>query len=187
MNTDSAKIRWEVINHYIPPGTIGAEIGVFHGHFSEQILQQQVRKLYLVDPWYKLNNEWDWKSLKQEERSTLDALKGVEAKLASYIESGIVEIVIEYGNIFLDNITSSSLDFVYIDSSHNYTDTVLELNAAYNAVNDTGIILGDDWHTNINHKHYGVTKAINELINCGKFELVFKDIQSRQWGIKKVI
>lgn len=41
--------RW--ILHMVPKGGVGAEIGVFRGHFSDQICRiVQPSKLYLIDP-----------------------------------------------------------------------------------------------------------------------------------------
>jgi len=59
--------RW--ILDYVPEGTIGAEVGVFRGHFSELILRRQKpKKLYLIDPWRKLLL---WRSL-HEQTATAD-------------------------------------------------------------------------------------------------------------------
>src|SRR5580693_6734273 len=51
--------RW--ILSGIPAGGVGAEIGVFRGHFSEVILQTlRPRKFYMVDPWTKLGEFFPW-------------------------------------------------------------------------------------------------------------------------------
>jgi hypothetical protein len=70
-----------------------------------------------------------------------------------------------------------------LDSSHSYEDTVKELSSAATALNDNGVLLGDDWHEDQTHPHYGVTKAVKKFIDDGKCGLLFEP-KSAQWGVR---
>ena len=51
--------RW--VLELLPKGGIGAEIGVFRGHFSDLICSvAQPRKLYLIDPWTNIGETFGW-------------------------------------------------------------------------------------------------------------------------------
>lgn len=78
-------------------------------------------------------------------------------------------------------------DWVYVDSSHGYEHTVSELALLLKKVKASGIICGDDWQPNPNHRHHGVYKAVNEFILKNDYKLLYSDDKNLQWFIKKNI
>jgi hypothetical protein len=73
-----------------------------------------------------------------------------------------------------------SLDWVYLDSTHSYNGTKLELKLLNRKLKETGLICGDDWQSDRNARHHGVFLAINELIKAEGFEFVVCGIKF-QW------
>lgn len=181
MNPKDAERRWKIIESYIPSGSCGAELGVFKGHLSAYFLKKNPEKLYLVDPWYRMTSYWSW--LSGEDPSTLNALRQVLDKFEGEINAGTVVPVIDFSFNFLKTVDPKSLDFIYLDTSHNYENTLKEIEAASLALKDDGLLLGDDWHYDEDHRHFGVTKAVTQFIENGRCEMLFKP-KGMQWGVK---
>jgi len=182
MNERSALLRWNIIEKYIPQGGVGAEIGVFKGHLSSYFLKKSLKKIYLVDPWYRLSPTWNW--VKNQDNSTLSAFNNIIKIFEKEINAGVVVPVVDFSVPFLSGIKPHSLDFVYLDSSHSYEDTIQELEACQISLKENGILLGDDWHDNESHRHYGVAKAVKEYIEKGVYEPLFDPVYE-QWGLIK--
>jgi predicted O-methyltransferase YrrM/GR25 family glycosyltransferase involved in LPS biosynthesis len=66
-----------------------------------------------------------------------------------------------------------SLDFVFIDASHEYDDVRNDITAWLPKIKNNGTIAGHDYYTNPNHHHPGVKKAVDEIFNTD--ELIFDE------------
>ena len=75
---------------------------------------------------------------------------------------------------------NNSLDFVFIDASHDYKNVVSDILAWYPKVKNGGIFAGHDYGGNA---WPGVESAVNEFIEKNKYELIIQE--SDCWGIKK--
>jgi predicted O-methyltransferase YrrM len=74
---------------------------------------------------------------------------------------------------------NNSLDFVFIDASHDYENVKKDINAWYPKVKSGGILAGHDYH----HTWEGVICAVDEFLKNQKYE---KYIFSENcWGIIK--
>lgn len=181
MDDISAEKRFEILREFIPEGFVGAEIGVFKGHFSKMLLRKNPRKLYLVDPWYRAGAQWLW--AKNQDNSTLNAFKKILEVFDKEIRNGVVCPVVDFSENFLNAMEEHSFDLFYLDSSHSYKDTKTELELISLILKPEGVCLGDDWRDDENHRHYGVTKAIKEFIQEGRCKLLFHPVHM-QWGVK---
>ena len=72
----------------------------------------------------------------------------------------------------------SSLDFIYIDASHEYNDVKDDLYHWYPKLKKGGIIAGHDYH----NRFSGLKKAVNEFFSDKEFEI---DYRSYSWVHKK--
>ena len=140
----NAAARWNIIKSEIPESSVGAEIGVFTGDFTNYLLRKNLKKLYLVDPWYRLNEYWGWNSMSSPV-STLGAFRDILDKFESEINKGVVEPVVDISHNFLNNVPGKTLDWVYLDSSHNHLETCSELFLMMGALKANGVLLGDDF------------------------------------------
>jgi len=68
---------------------------------------------------------------------------------------------IEAANQFQDH----SLDFVFIDASHEYEDVKNDIKAWLPKVKKNGILAGHDYYTGEQNYHPGVKKAVHECLN----------------------
>lgn len=123
------------------PGGVGAEIGVWMGHHAKEILDHWDGSLFLVDvyahhPDYlrpSVTTDEAYEAIYAGARDLLDPYAdritwkvGLSAELAQEIEDG-------------------SLDFVYIDSAHDYSSVKEDLQAWYPKVRLGGWVTGHDY------------------------------------------
>ena len=178
--------RIPFIKDHFPKNGVGAELGVFKGHLSP-ILQKytQPAKLHLIDPWYFLSGRWSWATGNQ---STVDALTRILRNFKKSIEAGRVVVHVGDDLEVLRSFPDDYLDWAYIDSSHNYEHTSRELVILEQKVKENGIIAGDDWLPDPNHRHHGVFRAVNQFLTEkeGQYHLLYANPENRQWAIGKL-
>lgn len=179
----TAARRWILAG--IPRGGVGAEIGVFRGHFSAVILETLApRKFYMVDPWTTLGEFFPWANEYSNQGTLPTALARREAELRAAQFPGTESVVVEA--VFPDCIAqlTEPLDWIYIDSSHNYKDTLRELDAAASILKPDGIIIGDDFYPDRSSYHHGVFRAVNEFVKKSRYEFVAAG-PNAQWRLRR--
>jgi hypothetical protein len=175
--------RIRFLETVLPKGGVGAELGVYKGHFTPILLDVvQPRQLHLIDPWYQLGADWGWGG---GNRSPMRSL----TKLMHRLEKPLVEgrLVLHIGSDLeiLPTFGPGYFDWVYIDSSHAYEHTREELRLAAEAVKADGLICGDDWRDDPSHPHYGVRRAVEEFVAEGLFQIVYAEAKDRQWALRR--
>ena len=177
--------RW--ILAHAKAGGVGAEFGVFRGHFAAEIADcLRPAKLYLVDPWTTSGERFDWGDVPEtnfNRLTTRQALDDTRARMEPFRRHTEIEIVEETSVAFCARL-SSPLDFAYLDTGHQYESTLAELEAISAVVADDGVIMGDDWITDPTHVHAGVLRAVNDFIRGRDFELVAAGPEA-QWCIRR--
>jgi len=114
--------------------TLGAEIGVCRGHYSETLCKKNPRlKLLCVDPWapYALRTE-------QVQQAHCDE---ATARLAKYDVTIIKKASMEA----VKDVADGSLDFVYIDADHLFESVILDIIHWSRKVRVGGIVSGHDY------------------------------------------
>lgn len=170
----------------LPKGSVGAELGVFRGEFSKQILRiVQPRELHLVDAWWEVFGEFypDWGPDTEFGRlRTRDAFAEARRAVA---DARDVKIVFHVGDdvALLKSMADSYFDWVYIDTSHQYEQTRKELTVAWTKVRAQGLVCGDDWTDDPNSEHHGVAKAVREFIGARRLEV--KRLGGGQWCLRR--
>ena len=179
----SKRMRGPFVEKYFPKNGIGAELGVYTGIFSRILLENSsAKKLHLIDPWYFLTDEWDWSG---GNPSTVDAVVNILKEFKPEINSGRVLVHIDDDLTVLRALPDQYFDWVYIDSSHEYEHTVKELELLQFKVKENGLIAGDDWRPDPEHRHHGVYKAVKEFINLHHYDILYADVDNLQWAIRK--
>jgi hypothetical protein len=144
----------------------GAEIGVFQGRFSSNIIKTvRPEKLFLIDPWINfddpgLEKAWYKKGSKHDMNAHYTK---VTEKFARRIDSGQIEVLRGTAAEMMPTIEDESLDFVYIDGDHRYEGVKVDLELAYQKVAPGGVIAVDD-HVLGNWWADGVVRATNEFL-----------------------
>jgi hypothetical protein len=172
---------------FIPPNSIGAELGVFTGLFSAILAREQkISRATFVDPWWEAFGDHypDWGAYTDYGRvNTHTAFALAQKRIArSGLPNRVVEVASSYD--WLNRQPDESLDWVYLDSTHSYEGTKRELELLNLKIKNTGIILGDDWQIDRNHYHHGVCLAVNESLKGSNFELILCG-QRNQWVLRR--
>jgi hypothetical protein len=176
-----AENRLQALKPFLRERAVAAEIGVLTGDLSRLIVRDlKPARLHLVDPWYLQGTEWTWK---KEDRSTIQALIGILKDFEVQLAREQVVLNIAFDQDFLVTLPDAYFDWVYLDTTHEYEQTKLELQLFQRKVKPSGIIAGDDWRPDPAHPHHGVYKAVQELIAEGKYEILYADSQNLQWVI----
>lgn len=127
------------LNNLIPNGK-GVEIGVFKGEFSKHILNNWGGKLYMVDVWRPLGNEYEDASNHKDHidayQETMESVKGLE-------DRGIM--VRATSEVAADMFQDESLDFIFIDANHAYDFVVEDINLWFPKLKKGGVFSGHDY------------------------------------------
>lgn len=175
------------ILYQAPKDGVGAEIGVFTGTFSELIAQiTKPAKFYMVDPWWKLFGErfQDWGEYTAN--GQLETQAAYEAAVLRASRWPSCEIVVERSTAWLESLDDGHLDWAYVDSTHQYKDTLAELRLIARKLKPDGVVMGDDCWSRRDARHYGVFRAVRDFCReCG-FEVIQMDTAG-QWAARKTI
>jgi hypothetical protein len=181
---------------------VGAEIGTFKGEFSKEILRHWNGKLYMIDVWRDLSEEYqDSTNHKHYDINLYDeTVKNIN-------EFGDRAIMIRTtsesaSQIFCD----SSLDFVYIDANHSYEFVKQDIELWYPKIKSGGFLLGHDyldidwyndpnftengkdkhiWNGSFYHGRFGVNPAVDEFCDDTGYDLTLTSEWFGTWMIKK--
>ena len=169
--------RWVLA--YAKRGGVGAEFGVFRGHFSAVIARDLTpHVLFLVDPWTRNGEKFDWGDIPY---TNFDKLTTIQAKLDTQRRMKDFENVIGIHYVedtcenFCDRFSDFSttmIDFAYIDTSHSYDDTLVQLAKIDMVLSQDGVIMGDDWKPSPTDMHHGVFRAVNDFIRSNRYQIV---------------
>ncbi|WP_251923647.1 class I SAM-dependent methyltransferase [Salinibacter ruber] len=144
--------RISLLNRLPEKGRV-AELGVDEGDFSEKIFTHNFPdKLYMVDVW-------------ASDRYNKSKMKKVKKRFSEEIKSGTASVIRSTSNEWLRKMDNDTLDWVYIDTSHTYEQTKIELQLSRKKVKINGLIAGHDYCSgNIpNQMNYGVIPAVHEF------------------------
>lgn len=177
------KRRW--VLELLPKGGIGAEIGVFRGHFSDLICRiAQPGKLYLIDPWTTLGETFGWGKAYTnfDTLPTLVAREDARAHVARH--PGVECVLLEATYPACAEAITDPLDFAYLDASHKYDPTLRELRAMDRQVKPEGWLVGDDWDERPDSQHHGVYLAIQTFVAETDWRIVEAG-RGRQWALRR--
>jgi len=150
-----------------------AEIGVWRGDFSSQILKYNPSELHLIDPWVHQDHEWvQW----AKGQRVIDAYEEVQSKFRGN------------GNVLIHRKNSTDMffgeeyfDWVYIDADHSYESVKADLKHWYPQVKKGGFLCGDDYRWS--HKlTAGPKPAVDEFVKSHNLEI---EIVKNQYVIQK--
>lgn len=142
MNPHRAKTRQQLLDH-LPKGTVGAEIGVWNGDFSQQILDAACpRELHLIDPW-DYQPDYDNTSFGQAANASKMDSK-YQSVCDQFGDLDHVTIHRAYSQDALASFPDGYFDWVYIDGNHNYDVVAADILLSSDKVKPSGMICGDD-------------------------------------------
>jgi hypothetical protein len=147
----------EFVKSFVPPNPIIAEVGVFHGYFSEYIYKLfSPSTMFLIDTFnthdfitnfFNKETHFQFIQNKFSSRSEVKCLQGLSWDMLSMLG---------------DN----SLDYIYIDADHSYESVKKDIAAAYEKIKNKGVIHFNDYcnYSILEGGTYGVMQAVNEFL-----------------------
>ena len=156
---------------------ICAEVGVYQGAFSREILQKNPQKLYLIDPW----KHGDYGSNTNPSDDKFEKIyQRIIEEFGSNDHVTVMRMTSEEAVSWFLN---SYFDFVYIDADHRYASCLNDLALWYPKVKVGGWLCGHDYCG----AKPGVKRAVNEFFTSIGRTLDLKTDHGtyRSWGVKK--
>jgi hypothetical protein len=161
----------------VPKGAVSAEIGVWKGDFSAQMLEiVKPRKLHLIDPWLLHNSDeyarakYGRPMSKSQERMD-EVHQSVLDRFAAPIEAGVVEVHRASSEDAAAAFEDGYFDWVYVDGNHTYDFVKRDLKLYFEKIKSGGLLGGDDYRSAGWWKD-GVTRAVDDFVRSGRCELV---------------
>lgn len=156
----------ELIIDLLPRNSIGCELGVFEGDFSQVLLDsKKFKELHLVDPFYGSIESGDKNghNIKTYEGNFL-----FDKVSNRFQKNDAVRIHRKTSIDFLLSSVDNYFDFIYIDTTHQYKQTLDELNLSLKKIKNNGIISGHDY----NHELFmGVVSAVDAFSKDNNLQL----------------
>ena len=156
----------------LPKNSVGAELGILDGAFSEQLVQiVQPRRLFLVDLFtgttrlLRPDATGDWHPFQPTPE---EAWRLARQRLAGPIENGSVQLICAEACAWLESVPGRSLDWIYLDDDHTYQHVTRELELARGCLRPGGWLMGHDYCAVLP----GVPQAVDEF--CARHHLAIE-------------
>lgn len=157
---------YSAVVKYFPDNSNFVEVGSWKGRSGtymgvEIVNSGKEQNLVCVDIWVG-STEHQGMDILNEDGLYLEFQKNIEPVNAQ--RPGTIEFIRGKSMDVVDSIQNFSLDFVFIDASHEYEDVIADINSWYPKVKEGGVIAGHDY------PHWpGVKKAVDEYFKRGDF------------------
>ena len=183
------KLGREWLLEMMPRHSVCAEVGVYWGVFSRAILGiVHPKMLHLVDPWtfqcdplFACTLYGGEKGRNQEHMDSIYhyvVKKFARKKNVTIHRACSLECV----NQFPDNY----FDWIYLDGDHRYECVVEELRQFYYKIKPGGFVAGDDYaRPKNNWTGDGVTRAVDQILRDGIYEIVVIRPEAHQFVLRK--
>ena len=158
----------------IQKNDICAEVGVWRGDFSSEILKESPKELHLIDPWVHQEYEWvKW----AKGQAIVDAYNHVVKKF--HDDQRVTIYKRNSLDVFLGE---NYFDWVYIDGDHSYDSVIADLNHWFPQVKSGGFLCGDDygWSHELTE---GPKRAVDEFVKSHSLKLATKGHKASQFII----
>ena len=170
------KATREQIVRFLPQGSVGAEIGVAEGDFSQVLIEAaRPRRLHLIDPGLRQDDavyaaDPNNVSVTEADRRH-DA---VRTRFAPAVAAGQVAIHRAFSHDAVRDFADGSLDWIYIDGAHHFDAVAADLRLYAPKVKPGGLIIGHDYAANPGARamNFGVVEAVNRFVAEGQAEFL---------------
>ncbi len=126
--------------------SVCGEVGVWKGEFTREIVGQQPRELYLIDPWAfqkaEFPNRWFSGKVAKSQHDMDEIAANV---MDTYGVMPNVHILRNKSAEAFKTIKNGTFDWIYIDGNHEEEPTLQDLRDSYRSVKSGGYITGDDY------------------------------------------
>jgi len=172
----------------LPKSSIGLEIGVNDGDFSERILEiVRPKKLYLIDPWKFFDD--DKYSTSPYGRKNIDnqnmmdiKYENVKKRFSTLINKNHIVICRGLSEDLSKTFGDNYFDWIYVDGNHFYEFVKKDLDLYSSKVKIGGFITGDDYYPG-DLSGNGVKRAVDEFVSSGLAKLI--QLKNNQFILQK--
>ncbi|MEM0945955.1 MAG: glycosyltransferase family 2 protein [Pseudomonadota bacterium] len=130
----------------MPKGACCAEIGVWQGSFTLEILEvTKPKELVLMDPWGLITkrDSAEWTHTRNEDQEFMERM--YEDVVEEFRDSDVVKIRKGFSQDLMAEYPDAYFDWVYIDGNHRYDFVRADIELCALKVRKGGIISGDDF------------------------------------------
>jgi hypothetical protein len=173
----------------LPKNGIGAELGVFLGQFSIDLISiTNPKEIHLIDPWFVPEGHYgEWgKNHNGGKLLTNDgAFLQAQARVATVDSNKSASFHRKSDLDALPEFPDHYFDWVYVDALHEYDHVIAELKILDKKMKLDGIIQGHDWCEDPAHPHNEINQAIEEFTKNYNWEITFVDKRHFQWELRR--
>ncbi len=171
------QVRERLLKH-LGSDNIGAEIGVWRGGFTDEILRVvNPKELYLIDPWIYQPEFINTAFGKSKNKEVMpDYYELVRDK---FKDDERIKIMRMTSDDAWEKFDDHYLDWVYLDGNHNSPFIDRDIENALRKVKLNGCISGDDFHWKAAPDVYPVKMAVNKVVERLGDQVHFKTIGSQ--------
>ena len=172
----------------LPKHSVGTEIGVHMGNFSQQIMDlTSPEELHLIDPWEHQTSDiykeaWYGGKVEGAQKEMDERYSHICNRFDQEIHVGQVKVHRGYSTNILAQFPDEYFDWVYIDGNHLYEYVKKDLEVSLSKTKSGGLITGDDY-TEGSWWEGGVKKAVDKFSTNKAIQLV--EIRNRQFIFRK--
>lgn len=152
----------ELVRRLTVPDPIGAEVGVWRGQMSAQLLTMHPGMfLFMVDRWDSTNGQ-----PRDPRKATQDELCQEAQDVTAFAERRR-EVVRMDSLAAADTIEDGSLDFVFIDADHSYESVRADIRAWLPKLKAGALLSGHDYSPPGKYSRHGwpgVVRAVDEVV-----------------------
>ena len=156
------------------PGAAFVEVGAWKGRSAAFMAVEIINsgkdiEFYVVDHWLGSNEP----AHQRDSDAASGRLYEVFLRNIEPVKSHVIPVrghSTETASHFADR----SLDFIYLDAGHTYSDVLADLAAWWPKVKDDGVIAGDDWCFEDRAKERGVARAVTEFFAALRRKIVLE-------------
>lgn len=128
-----------------PEGLKIAEIGVFKGVHSKELLKSKPSQLTLIDIWRHISDDGVYSKLDACNLTDRGHIRVWKKVIQMFEGNPEVEVIREFGDIHAQTVENGHYDIVYIDGDHSYEGCLRDMEAWKHKVANTGFMYGHDY------------------------------------------
>ena len=163
------KNRWQILVDLLQarPHGAGAEIGVFEGDTTVQLLRnlRRLKVLYCVDAFTHYPEHTATLNPNKPKFHDADfdrVAHTFKNRVQPYVASHQIHVLNLFSEQAAPMVPDASLDFVFIDANHAYEYVTQDIALWLPKVRPGGLLTGHDYGVRGARKNFGVTRAVQE-------------------------
>ncbi len=161
--------RQALISELVLPGSVGAEIGVYRGAFSKELLALKPAKLFLVDAWAKYKG-YELDSICHEDQEA--NIQATEENVSNGLKNGTTSIIKGFSTEVAAR-WQTPLDWFFLDSNHTEEHVAADLRSWSIHLKPDGFIMCHDYtdRPGVKAMNFGVVAACDQFCREHDWEI----------------